>query len=119
MNTKICTKCKKEKPLTEFHKNKNAFLGVGSSCKVCRKQYTKEYVIKKYREANKDEIKRTRIKYENSRKNIKKKIRINFGNIKRNTIKIILINVEKLLANTNHLKKAKCEIYIKIVKIYS
>ncbi|GAH40943.1 unnamed protein product, partial [marine sediment metagenome] len=40
MQTKRCTKCGEEKPLTEFHKNKYNKDGLTYSCKACRqKQY--------------------------------------------------------------------------------
>ena len=36
MTTKICSKCKIEKPITEFHKNKSKKDGYGHICKKCR-----------------------------------------------------------------------------------
>ena len=36
MKTKICTKCKEEKSLTEFFKDKHKKSGLTSACKVCR-----------------------------------------------------------------------------------
>lgn len=36
--TKQCSKCKVEKPLEEFHKNKKAPEGRHYHCKVCRKE---------------------------------------------------------------------------------
>ena len=41
MKTKVCTKCKVEKELSEFHKSKGKY-GVNSRCKVCIKNYDKE-----------------------------------------------------------------------------
>ena len=41
MNTKICGKCKKEKPLTEFYPHKRD--GFRSRCKDCHKDDLKEY----------------------------------------------------------------------------
>ena len=40
--TKECTKCGQEKPLSGFHKDKSGRLGVKPQCKVCRKQYYQE-----------------------------------------------------------------------------
>lgn len=37
--TKICNKCHKELPVTEFHKKAKAKDGLQSECKTCRKQY--------------------------------------------------------------------------------
>jgi len=37
MKTKICTKCKKEKHLSDFHKHKNRLDGYNGWCKECKK----------------------------------------------------------------------------------
>lgn len=52
---KKCSKCKIEKPESEFHKRSNRPSGLKSSCKVCvsnepkatRKEYTRNYDLKK------------------------------------------------------------------------
>lgn len=44
---KICSKCKAEKPLSEFHKRANRPCGVRSMCKDCYKNYP---TIKKRRD---------------------------------------------------------------------
>lgn len=60
---KVCSKCKEEKPLEEFHKQKGGKYGVNSRCKSCRKAYqeaNKEKIKKRgkaYYESNKDKIK--------------------------------------------------------------
>jgi hypothetical protein len=36
---KICSKCKEEKELSEFHKDKHGKCGVKSKCKECMKNY--------------------------------------------------------------------------------
>lgn len=33
--TQVCTKCKQEKPLSQFYKNKNSKNGVKARCKEC------------------------------------------------------------------------------------
>lgn len=43
METKICTKCKIEKELSEFYKKKDRKYGVTSNCKICVNKYGKEY----------------------------------------------------------------------------
>lgn len=43
MITKICTKCKKEKPLSEFNKQKGGKYGVRGQCKKCFHKYVKSY----------------------------------------------------------------------------
>jgi hypothetical protein len=40
---KKCNKCKVEKPLTEFHKNKSRKDGLQLKCKICGKIYDKRY----------------------------------------------------------------------------
>lgn len=39
MKTKKCSKCKRELPITEFHRNKAAKDGLQSHCKECTKLY--------------------------------------------------------------------------------
>lgn len=41
--TKICSKCKIEKPVSEFHKDKNSSDGYTYACKDCRNAKYKEY----------------------------------------------------------------------------
>lgn len=43
METKICSKCKVEKPLDEYHKDKRARDGRYSHCKACHYQMTHAY----------------------------------------------------------------------------
>ena len=40
---KECSKCNNIKPLDEFHKNKGSKDGYRSKCKLCVKEYTKDY----------------------------------------------------------------------------
>ena len=60
---KTCTKCKVEKDVVEFHKNKYKKDGLKSECKYCQKEYreaNKELIKerkKKYYKANKEKIK--------------------------------------------------------------
>lgn len=42
METKICSGCKQEKPVSEFYKSKRD--GYRSRCKVCSKMANKEYI---------------------------------------------------------------------------
>lgn len=43
METKVCGKCKEEKKLSEFNKNKEKKDGVASVCKKCHSEYRKKY----------------------------------------------------------------------------
>jgi hypothetical protein len=86
---KKCSKCKIEKDLTEFSKDRTRKDGLRCQCKSCVKEYYKEYnkenkeyekerwkkyykenkeKIKKYREANKEKINKYHKKYIRKRK---------------------------------------------------
>jgi hypothetical protein len=43
---KNCPKCGEQKPLSEFHKNKNKPTGLSSHCKLCAKHTAREWRIK-------------------------------------------------------------------------
>jgi hypothetical protein len=43
METKLCTKCDKEKPVDEFNKNKARKDGLATMCRQCWKAYYKTY----------------------------------------------------------------------------
>ena len=45
METKICKKCLVYKSLFDFNKNKNSKDGLQDNCKVCIKEYKKQYYI--------------------------------------------------------------------------
>ena len=40
---KTCSKCKEEKPLSEFTKNKTKKGGYNYTCRVCTRKYIKEH----------------------------------------------------------------------------
>lgn len=52
METKICSYCKIEKSIEEFHKNKNGKDGLNYYCKKCVRE-----ISEKYRETHKEELK--------------------------------------------------------------
>ena len=62
MKTKVCTKCKVEKELSEFHKQKNGKYGVKGQCKVCINQQNRERK-KEYYEQNREQIIQKRKEY--------------------------------------------------------
>ena len=43
METKICSKCKIEKPRFKFHKDKSKKDGHSYRCKGCKRLYNKQY----------------------------------------------------------------------------
>lgn len=76
MQTKICSKCKVEKPISEFYKAINYKLGVRAICKKCDHIYKTEHYINnnEYYQKNKDSI---RI-YQTNYVNLKRKTNINY-----------------------------------------
>jgi chaperonin cofactor prefoldin len=70
MKTKICSKCKIEKGVCEFHKRSKNLDGYNHECKICRKTETSLYYTKyknkikenvsKYREENPEKVKVSR-----------------------------------------------------------
>ena len=71
---KKCNKCNIEKPLTEFHKDKDCVMGVKNACKVCKLKLKKEWYEKNketlvqksrdYRKNNKDKTRQATKKWE-------------------------------------------------------
>ena len=54
---KTCSECKIKKPLKEYHKNKEGYLGRYSKCKKCKCNYLKDYYnYNKIKYKNKYEI---------------------------------------------------------------
>lgn len=111
IQTKICTKCKVEKPITSFNKAKSGALGVGSYCKSCVSIYNAEYAklnleklinyYQEYRFNNSEKIakyqanyyKENIIKISEDLKNYREK---NSEAISQNSRKYYLLNVEKI-----------------------
>lgn len=58
IKTKVCSKCRIEKDVSEFHKNSTNNDGYNYQCKLCRKNHYNEThdVVKKYKIDNKDKI---------------------------------------------------------------
>ena len=72
MQTKTCTKCSEEKPVTEFHKNKLGKYGVTSQCKKCRRECVREYHCEYYQRPEVKERKRKYRREYNQRPEIRK-----------------------------------------------
>jgi len=47
MSSKVCTKCKIDKPFTEFSKKKTSPDGLQYICKQCHREYSHEYDLKR------------------------------------------------------------------------
>ena len=79
---KKCSKCGIEKPLCDFIKSKNCKDGYENTCKMCGKEYNKEYCENnkdklqeyraQYRENNKDKMKEYNKKWREDNKDYKK-----------------------------------------------
>ena len=67
METKICCRCKQEKPVSEFHKKKDKYQWI---CKECRKKYHRQHYL-----ANKE-------KYLINAKEYKQEVKERFNKIK-------------------------------------
>lgn len=63
METKICTKCKLPKKLSEFNETSNVITSLRGDCKECQKKYSKEhYTANKQRYLDNQKIRRSKIK---------------------------------------------------------
>ena len=52
MKTKTCTKCLKDKPVSEFNKRAASKDGVRSQCKECARAYSRQYAAEHREEGN-------------------------------------------------------------------
>ena len=108
-----CIKCKEYKVFDEFGKNKNKTFGIGSECKVCKKEYDKEY-----REQNKEKIKeywkeyyeqnQDKISYmqKNYRDNIKNKYGVSETTLRRRKDDDYKLQCNLRISNYKNLKRA-------------
>lgn len=55
---KRCSKCKQNKPINIFYKNKNKKDGLGNVCKFCNRLQTKEYITRQLKKDPNFEISR-------------------------------------------------------------
>ena len=109
---KICSKCKIEKELSEFDKQKHGKLGLASQCKSCKQQYDKDFK-EKYPERVRDRSRRyesknkEKVKVKNRR--VKANQRINNPDaIKTNRSVYYKNNIKKILAgNRTYVNKRK------------
>ncbi|HCL6635044.1 TPA: hypothetical protein N2Q63_004688 [Citrobacter freundii] len=65
MQSKICTKCSVEKPISEFYKKSSGKYGVEGSCKLCRNEGIKRY---QQTEAGQAVVKKARQKFATTEK---------------------------------------------------
>jgi len=100
MKTKICSKCKKRKPLKKFGVNRAKKDGLNHQCKQCRKEYSKEHY-----KANAEKLKEKGKEYykANSEKIMEQKKERYKTNpeIKQNALKWQAANPEKVKQSAN------------------
>jgi hypothetical protein len=111
MDTKVCSKCKLVKKVSEFHKQKDKQDGYRSHCKSCRIQTFKdneEQLIKRrkeLRQQNKDKInKRVREHYAKNIDIIRQKSKEYYQKNKER-----LLIRDRLRSKKEHIKKRTCE----------
>lgn len=117
-DSKVCFKCEKEKPLSEFYKHKQMFDGHLNKCIVCTKkdvhlyrenniEYIREYDSKRANNPNRVEARKIYVKTE-SGKDVRKISNSKYG--KSNTIKRRCQNlVNKAIISNKLIKSITCE----------
>lgn len=73
MPTKVCTRCRTEKSLSEFYVHKQGYLGKRAKCKICQKESNKPWVktnaarvaefSRRWRTENPEKLEISQIKY--------------------------------------------------------
>lgn len=66
--TKVCTKCGRELPVTEFTKKANAKDGLQYYCKECNSRLSTEYARKRREKLKAQKVEQARVEYENKYK---------------------------------------------------
>lgn len=64
---KTCTKCYLEKELGDFYKSKSGKFGVAAACKLCTKEYLREYHAKWYQENKEKKLAHNKEWHQNNR----------------------------------------------------
>lgn len=82
MITKKCSKCNKEKPLSDFHKDKKGKFGVRSDCKDCVSKRHNQYSQEKYSNWKKKHQKQGTVIYWNYRARKVNERALNIHNVK-------------------------------------
>lgn len=93
-NLKKCSKCKNYKPLNNFHKKSNKIDNLDSQCKLCKKEYSKNY-------------------YKNNKERSNTNLKIWYHNNKNNSVKKHIRTVRSLIyqsfQNKGFIKNSKTE----------
>ena len=111
MNFKLCTKCKNEKSISEFNKDKQCKDGFKARCKDCIKEYQKQYRFthkhkaqeyrKKYSIEHKDKLRDSQRKWREKSNEYMKKYRSD------NKIHILNYSKEYYIKNKSKILESK------------
>jgi hypothetical protein len=122
METKICSKCNIEKESPEFNMNGNK---LSSICKLCKKEYDKQYraknaerikereknnykeLRKEYREKNKEQLKVKRLQYNQENKELIKETKKRYRQKHKEDIAMYMSNYRKNRKENDTLYKLK------------
>lgn len=129
-NRKICSKCRKEKLLTQFYEDKDSRDGYYTFCIECSKKYQRKYYIKNkerikekvknYKNNNKDKFKLIDKEYREKNKDqaklyAKKYYKENIEKMKKRSKEWKLNNVERVKLNARkHNRKRRQNITVKL-----
>lgn len=71
--TKVCSRCKEEKPFSDFSKDRTRKDGIRGTCRACAREQNREYYkrnrektkeqVRKYKEENREKIRELNRKY--------------------------------------------------------
>ncbi len=116
MITKVCSKCKEEKELTEFGKDKSRKGGYSYLCKLCLIKKSKNYKInnrdkviqsyRDYRKNNPERLKESRKKYKENNKEKITEYRTYYSNKRRKESDIVRMS-ENIRRRVNSILKTK------------
>ncbi len=120
MDTKVCSTCKKEKRLTEFHKNKTKKDGLAYQCKVCVKLREESEEIRKYRlkYLKSEKGMAVKEKYSSSEDGRRAAVRATKKYDKNNPLKRIAQNKLNGAVRFKKIKRMPCEVCGSISKIH-
>jgi hypothetical protein len=117
--TKICSNCKKEKFISEFHSNKTSRDKLSLWCKDCDNQYSKKYYKENRKELLEDKKIYSKKRYKKNRKKILKKQKLDrkknperykkYYKTKREKNKDIPLTGKELKYRRNYVKKRRKE----------
>ena len=121
IQSKICSKCKVDKPLHEYGKCSSCYLKIKPSCKECRKlEYLEDIPrVKKYKEDNKDYLKEYNKKWQNENKDYVKQKKIIYNKENKDLINEYRRNYLKKRRMIDSNFKLSCDLRTLILSSYN